>query len=271
MEIKKITDEEYFNSPRLSAHASYKMVTRPLEKDAQTRSLTFGRALHCYLLENSEFGARFAVAPELNKRTKEGKEEWAKFENENAGKDILTAEEFSLIKTMAERARDIAPATFDKSKWTGRYEIFFENAVFFVYETEDGDRVECKMKPDILLLDHETKTAHIVDVKTTADATPQEFAKSCANYGYAWQASFYALPFLKDDWLVEFKILAVEKSEDGTTGVFNMSEFVGIELPNVVKFLENYRKIRARNEKMKYYSPETFSAPKWYKGTNVEI
>ena len=43
-----------------------------------TPSLLFGRAAHKYMLEKDEFKTEFAVAPNVDRRTKEGKELWIK-------------------------------------------------------------------------------------------------------------------------------------------------------------------------------------------------
>lgn len=64
---------------------------------------------HCYedlLFEKSgllnDFSARYVVAPEINKRTKEGKEKWAKFEEDNKGKTLLKSEEYDMLQIMTD-------------------------------------------------------------------------------------------------------------------------------------------------------------------------
>ena len=56
-----------------------------------TPSLLFGRAAHKYALEKDDFFTEFAVAPNVDRRTKLGKEQWTLFEADNQGKDIISA------------------------------------------------------------------------------------------------------------------------------------------------------------------------------------
>ena len=56
-----------------------------------TPALEIGRAVHALILERESYAARFAVAPVINRRTKVGKQEWADFQEANAGKTILSA------------------------------------------------------------------------------------------------------------------------------------------------------------------------------------
>jgi hypothetical protein len=61
----------------------------------------------------------------------------------------------------------------------------------------------------------------IVDVKTTADASPEAFAKSCANYGYRESAAHYraAVHALTGRWL-PFVLIAVETAPPHLVAVY---------------------------------------------------
>lgn len=48
-----------------------------------TPALLFGRASHKYMLEKDDFFNEFAVVPNIDRRTKAGKEEYAKFLEES--------------------------------------------------------------------------------------------------------------------------------------------------------------------------------------------
>ena len=63
-----------------------------------TPALLFGRAVHKYALEKDDFFSEFAVAPNIDRRTKAGKEEYAAFEADCVGKDIISADDFEKIK-----------------------------------------------------------------------------------------------------------------------------------------------------------------------------
>ena len=49
------------------------------------------------------------------------------------------------------------------------------------------DGIECRCRPDAV-----TERGVIVDLKTTRDASPEEFARSIAQYRYHVQAAFYS-------------------------------------------------------------------------------
>ena len=57
--------------------------------EESTPALLFGRAVHKYVLEKDKFNDEFAVAPEVNKRTKEGKAQWLLFQDQNEGKTLF--------------------------------------------------------------------------------------------------------------------------------------------------------------------------------------
>ena len=65
-----------------------------------TPSLLFGRAVHKYILEKDDFYKEFAVAPDINRRTKDGKAQWLLFQDQNEGKDIVSLDDFQQIKDM---------------------------------------------------------------------------------------------------------------------------------------------------------------------------
>jgi hypothetical protein len=60
----------------------------------ESKALRVGTAVHKLALEGLDaYNATHAIAPEVDKRTKEGKAAWAEFATANEGKAILTADE----------------------------------------------------------------------------------------------------------------------------------------------------------------------------------
>ena len=52
----------------------HKYIDGTLQKDEDSPALIMGKAVHCRILEPQEFGKRYTIAPQIDRRTKEGKE-----------------------------------------------------------------------------------------------------------------------------------------------------------------------------------------------------
>ena len=78
----------------------------------------------------------------------------------------------------------------------------------------------CKIRPDKL-----PGNGICVDIKTTDDASPEGFSKSCANYGYHIQAAFYleGLTRITGEQHDTFVFIAVEKTPPYGIGVYYAS------------------------------------------------
>jgi exodeoxyribonuclease VIII len=75
------------------AHAKYYKENKKIE----TSSMIFGKIIHSAVLEPN---IEMIIEPEINKRTKEGKELYQKFLSENIGKIIISDETFQIIKNI---------------------------------------------------------------------------------------------------------------------------------------------------------------------------
>jgi exodeoxyribonuclease VIII len=67
-----------------------------------TPAFRFGQGLHCLALEPDKFDDRYAIAPAVDKRTKEGKATWAAFMDGMDGKEVFTPEDFAKMEFIAE-------------------------------------------------------------------------------------------------------------------------------------------------------------------------
>ena len=137
----------------------------------------FGRAAHKYVLETYDFYNEFAVAPNCDRRTKEGKAEWLLFQDQNEGKDIITQEQFEQIEEM----RKVMLATPFVSKLiNGEHEMSY-------FWTDEETGLKCKVRPDSI--NHKLKV--IVDYKTADNAETQHFMRKAIDLGYDLQAYMY--------------------------------------------------------------------------------
>lgn len=142
----------------------------------ETPALFLGTAIHARLLEPDLFAETYVVAPGSDKRAKEFKE----FEIANANKKILTAEQAAIIEGIALNAMRHQSASALLRAGLVEHTIIWQ-------DEETG--IWLKIRPDCLSVDFETGIC--LDVKSTEDAAPEAFAKSCVNYDYDVQAALY--------------------------------------------------------------------------------
>ena len=66
-------------------------------KREPSTAMTLGSAIHCALLEPQELNKRYAFLPDINRRTKAGKEAYAQFQSLHEGKEILPQAEYERL------------------------------------------------------------------------------------------------------------------------------------------------------------------------------
>lgn len=144
-----------------------------------TPSLVFGRAVHKYVLEKEDFYTEFAVAPNVDRRTKAGKEEWALFEVDNQGKDIISTDDFEKIKAMREVLYN---TPFVSTLLQGEKELSF-----FLKDETTGLMMKCR--PDVRTQIGDTHI--LIDYKSTENADSDEFMKQAIKLYYDLQMAYY--------------------------------------------------------------------------------
>lgn len=151
------------------------------KKFESTPATRFGNAMHTALLEQGEFWKRYVVEPEgINKRTKAGKEEYAKFIEENKDKEVITIDDVHKINSMLKKLHQhpTAGAIFsDKNK-----NIEKESRLKFQYGKK-------KMNGFIDFVNHDANI--IVDYKTIDDAETDNCFRSISKFKYYIQAWLY--------------------------------------------------------------------------------
>lgn len=142
----------------------------------ETPAMAFGTAIHAAALEAETFRQRFtALPPDLDRRTKEGKEAYARAEA--TGKRIITHDQDLACAAIAARLRS-SPAAV---------ELFAKgNAELTIIWSDPTHGVLCKARPDWI-----SASGILVDLKSSEDARATEFARSSWDYGYHRQAAWY--------------------------------------------------------------------------------
>lgn len=185
----------------------------------QTPAMAFGSACHKFILENEDFGNEYVVAPEIDKRTKDGKAAWAEFMEQNAGKTIVSGED---IETMAEMREALERCPLAKKLILGKGTS--EESFFW---TDPGTGEKCKIKTDRIVTFNRRK--YVVDYKTTISADTFKFNAEIWKRGYYFQAGMYAegvMRATKKRRMPGFLFVAQEKKPPYSVNVIEVSDEV---------------------------------------------
>lgn len=182
-----MTEAEYRKQPGVTRTELWRIRESP-EKfkwyqehpEEPTPALIFGAAAHKMLLEPGLFGNEFAVAPEVDRRTKEGKAAYNGFLALSEGMSILAPADYQKAVEMAQKARE---TPFIRKLLNGEVEKAF-------YWTDELTGEPCKCRVDCLT--YIGGKPVIVDYKTTTDASTDAFMRAAVNYGYDFQAAMYS-------------------------------------------------------------------------------
>jgi hypothetical protein len=171
----------------------------------ETKALKFGTFVHAAVLEPETLDDLYATAPDVDRRTKEGKETWAAFQTANVGKTILDYEESALGHLVASSARFALK----------RHGVEFD-ATEVMYHV-DYCGVPLKAAIDGVAGEY------LWDIKTTGlgEATPAGMLKSIRGYRYNLQAYWYRLVYelATGRRPLGFRFLFVEKEPPFATAV----------------------------------------------------
>lgn len=182
-----MTEKEYRQHPAISRSELFKISESP-EKfkyyqehpEEPTPSLIFGQLIHAMALQPETVNDLFAVAPNVDRRTKAGKEAYAQFESEAENKTVVTADMYQQAKEMCEA---LGRHKFVQKLFKGEKEkVFFWN--------DDLTGEPCKCRTDVLT--ELGDNLIIVDLKSTENAQTEAFMKSAIKYGYDFQSAMYS-------------------------------------------------------------------------------
>jgi hypothetical protein len=229
--------KEYRAFPALNQSAAKKLLVSPAHYQAyirmdqeETKALRFGTFVHSAVLEPHTLNDLYATAPDVDRRTKDGKEQWAAFATANAGKTILDAEESALGHLVASHAKMALK----------HHKVAFgvTEAMYHV----DYNGVPLKAALDGVSGDY------IWDIKTTDDASPAGMLKSIRNYRYNLQAYWYRLVYelATGHRPLGFRFLFVEKEPPFATAVCEVGpELMSWAIADFEKALTLYKECTA--------------------------
>jgi hypothetical protein len=177
------------------------------DPEESTEALLFGSVLHGRLLEPDTFEARFYAMPKVNRARKDGKQRYAEYLVEAAGRTVYP----EAWKETVERIIDNAMAHRRARELLAKGEA--EVAMVWL-DPETG--VKCKIKIDWW---HDART--LADVKSAEDVTFEGFRRACGRLGYALSAAMYCEGvFQLTGEEPEWAFIACEKARPNTVAVY---------------------------------------------------
>lgn len=192
--IEKMSNDDYHACPdfsssqlkdmlRSSAHFYSNNIVKESERESK-KHFDFGTLAHTLFLEPEQFEHEFVVGPKFDRRTKAGKEEAAAWEATNVGKIVIDQDMLDGAKRIADNLRSLSTCQAMQD-YSGMPEasIFFKDPVY---------DLNLRVRPDYHIVPcEELPNGLIFDVKTTTDARPFKFSKSCADFCYDLSAAMY--------------------------------------------------------------------------------
>lgn len=240
------------------AHYWAKYLDPNREREEPTPALIFGTAVHSAILEPNNFEKLYLALPEINRRTSEGKAEYAALmEHAKAnGITFLTSDDRESCLRVRDAVHKHPAARLLLSRGVAEDTLYWE-------DQQTG--AHCKARPDFL----STNTGFVVDVKTTQDASATGFSKSSYGYRYHVQAAWYL-----DGHMAAlgkpaegFAFIAVEKEPPYAVSVYYVtSEFYELGKVTYLKNLNTYVECLSTNNWPGYSDDfQPLSLPAWAK------
>lgn len=195
-----------------------------------TASMVLGSLTHTLFLEPEQYANDYAIFPDCDRRTKEGKAVYAAFLDAAEGMTVITADQLATAQAMANALCDHA---LHEAMTSG----FAESSIFY---TDDQTDLHCRIRPDYHIAPGGVwEYGLIIDVKTTDDARPEAFARTCVNFGYDLSAAMYCHGFMQHYETTEpplFLLLVVERDAPYAVACYECSPEM------LAKGEEKYRK-----------------------------
>ena len=218
-----MTNAEYRSHPAISRSELFKIGKSPLhfkyERDntpEPSAALIFGQAFHKFVLEPDSFGEEFAIEPIVDRRTRQGREEWEAFLELHSGKQTIRLADVSTFMCMKHELSENrhAAALIEQSQ---------HETPFFWTDELTGE--ECKCRPDILA--EIGGVPIIADLKSCASADTDSFAKDVVKYGYDLQAYMYSEGVKANTGKdYQFVFIAVEKTPPYAVNVMQADKYI---------------------------------------------
>ena len=257
--LKGITDADYralpgFNNSFLSSwkENALKALYERKNPPEQTVAMRLGTQFHTLMLEPERFLGQYSRLPKLDRRKTADKEAYADLVAEFGESNLVAEDDYSCLITMQKAllAHERAKALLTRA----------DQKELSLTWTDEATGLECKGRADLI-------AGQILgDIKTTLDASTENFQASIYKYGYHRQGAFY-LRGAKANGLnvTHYAILALEKDAPNGVNVFSLSDAAidqgNRELDDLLKQVKEYQE----NSIIPGYSQNVIAAdlPEW--------
>lgn len=178
--IENLPADEYFSRSGLSATVLKAFAKCPALAHVQretTAPMILGSLVHCAILEPEELDKRYQ-ATSVDRR---GTKAWAEAEESAEGRELVKLADFDQALQMRDSvwSQPVASELLTGAKT--EVSAFWENDI----------GLNCKARADAVNVNLNA----LIDVKTTADASPREFARQYAKLSYGLQDVHYRQGF----------------------------------------------------------------------------
>ena len=181
-----------------------------------TDALTFGSVFHKLVLEPRYFSREFLIAPEINRRTNAGREQYA---------TIMARAEAGRRTVIEQDMYDLAAAMRDSLHRNRYARLLLDGAQVerSFFWTDEITGTKCKCRPDAINI--VGGTAYIIDLKSCLHATPRAFQKDAVAYGYPLQTAMCREGVRRATGLdCRFIFACVEKSDPHFVALYEADE-----------------------------------------------
>jgi hypothetical protein len=254
------------SASRLKAFLRSPAHLRHMDENPYTgAALAFGDAFHTAVLEPQRFAEEYIVAPDVDRRTKDGKAAWQMFLDANPDKTIVSHDDWLAITAMA---REVLLHPTASDLLAGRSET--EISMLWLASAA-GEKFPCKARIDA----YNSVDRCIIDLKTTQDASPEGFARSVANFSYHVQAAWYIDAMRAANFEVDSMVfIAVEKAAPyGVSCLILDEDAINEGRRRIANALPKYAICASQNRWPTYDDGiQTISLPRWaVRGEEVSL
>lgn len=181
-----MTEKEYRAHPAISRSALFRLTESP-EKfryyadtpTEATPALLFGQFFHKMVLQPETLWDEFVVAPQVDRRTKSGRDAYTEFLESLTGQTIVSED-------MHRQASEMAEA-LNKAPYAARLLNGTRETPHFWTDDLTGEECKCRTDCEVSI----NGMNFIVDVKTASNAESEAFMRDAIKHGYDMQAAMY--------------------------------------------------------------------------------
>lgn len=223
-------------------------------------SMAMGSMVHTIVLEPETLDDRYRVKPDCDRRTKEGKAMYELFlANLPDRCEVISPDDFAKATDCATAL--LAHAELREVLDATRPTALIEERIDFAV-----DGIDMRSRLDFVSLAANV----IIDIKTTKDASPEEFSKSIANYGYHRQAALYREAVLqKFGAPCRFLLAVVCTEQPFEVALYEPSnEMIAAGMREVWSLLDEFKSRAESGDWTSEWSKGIvpIELPKWYRG-----